>query len=316
MTKVFIVSPGAVTSGGPEVLHQLGDLLNHAERRAWMLYSPLGEHFEVPAVYQRYNVTPSHVGHVGPGSIVVLPETCAPMIRLFPGCRIYFWWLSVDNLYRVARYQPPLGILGVQRTASRQVEAMRNGGVHHLYQSEYARQFCEKHSLTSVSHLGDYIADEYLRAAAQPRGAREDLVVYNPAKGRRRTESILNALDVQAVPIQNMARSEVLALLSRAKVYLDFGGHPGKDRIPREAVAAGCCILTNLRGAAGNGVDVPIPEEFKIDDHRRGFYRGAVDRIHALVDGFDTYAPMFDAYRDSIAAERDEFRADVKMIFE
>ena len=28
------------------------------------------------------------------------------------------------------------------------------------------------------------------------------------------------------------------------KLYIDFGGFPGKDRLPREAVMHDCCIIT------------------------------------------------------------------------
>lgn len=313
-TKVFIVASGNQMSGGPELLHQLGDLLNRDGRRAWMLYLPLGDAFDVPDPYRRYDIAPAALADVSPGSIVVLPEVCAPLVDQFPGCQVYFWWLSVDNFFTVARHQP-LGVLRSRRTTGRQFRAMRNAGVYHLFQSEYARQLCEAQSLSPAARLGDYLAEEYLAAAARPRGAREDLVVYNPAKGKRRTQAILKSLDVPAVPIQGMSRAEILELLSRAKVYIDFGGHPGKDRIPREAVAAGCCVVTNRRGSAGNGIDIPIPDEFKVDDQRRGYPRAAADTIRRLLDDFDTHATKFDAYRDGIASERHGFLADVKMIF-
>jgi len=47
-------------------------------------------------------------------------------------------------------------------------------------------------------------------------------------------------------------------------MYIDFGTHPGKDRIPREAALRNCIVLTNRNGAADNNVDVPIPNEYKI----------------------------------------------------
>lgn len=33
----------------------------------------------------------------------------------------------------------------------------------------------------------------------------------------------------------------MILTMRKAKVYIDFGFHPGKDRIPREAVMCGAC---------------------------------------------------------------------------
>ena len=47
-----------------------------------------------------------------------------------------------------------------------------------------------------------------------------------------------------------MTPEQVVDLMSESKVYIDFGNHPGKDRIPREAVINGCCVITGVRGSA------------------------------------------------------------------
>ena len=56
---------------------------------------------------------------------------------------------------------------------------------------------------------------------------------------------------------------QVTAKLLRAKIYIDFGPHPGMDRFPREAALAGCMIVTNTQGAAEYYADVPIPHKYK-----------------------------------------------------
>ena len=45
--------------------------------------------------------------------------------------------------------------------------------------------------------------------------------------------------------------------------YIDFGPHPGMDRLPREAALAGCVVITNCEGAANFEEDIPLPPEFK-----------------------------------------------------
>ena len=58
--------------------------------------------------------------------------------------------------------------------------------------------------------------------------------------------------------------------------YIDFGPHPGMDRLPREAALAGCVVITNREGAAGFNEDVPLPSEFK-------FQSFTVDKIYAML---------------------------------
>lgn len=322
MKKIFIVAPGNAVSGGPEVLHQLGDCLNRHVRRAWMLYRPFGQPHEVPAAYSRYNVIPACLDDVEPGSVVILPEICASLVDRFPTAQVYIWWLSVDFFFDQAAHTPPLGILGARAMVKRQLTTMRQRVACHMYQSEYAHQFLESASLGPTVHLADYLAEEYVGAAMQSRQKpREDLVVFNPAKGRKRTKAVLRALDKsggpkpQVVPIQGMTRDEVCDLLGRAKLYMDFGGHPGKDRIPREAAALGACVLLNRRGSAANPVDVPISPNFKIDDREPGFEQLAVEKIHMLIEDYEHQAPQFDDYRHSIATEPAAFLEDVRSVF-
>ncbi|KAL3809235.1 hypothetical protein ACHAXA_005283 [Cyclostephanos tholiformis] len=58
--------------------------------------------------------------------------------------------------------------------------------------------------------------------------------------------------------------------------YIDFGPHPGMDRLPREAALAGCIVITNREGAAAHDEDVPLPQEFK-------FRTFDVEALHALL---------------------------------
>ena len=74
------------------------------------------------------------------------------------------------------------------------------------------------------------------------------------------------ANDINWVPLQNMTRSELVNVMRVAKVFVDFGYHPGKDRLPRECAANGCCVITGMRGSANYFEDVPIPSKYKFDE--------------------------------------------------
>ena len=71
--------------------------------------------------------------------------------------------------------------------------------------------------------------------------------------------------DLGFVPRQGLNHAAMRAILGCAKLYIDFGHHPGKDRMPREAARAGCCILTSRSGSAQYQADMPIPDDYKFD---------------------------------------------------
>jgi hypothetical protein len=73
-----------------------------------------------------------------------------------------------------------------------------------------------------------------------------------------------------------MTDEEVTSLLRRSRAYVDFGPHPGMDRLPREAALAGCVVITNREGAAAYDEDLPLPSMYKF----RSF---DVGEIHALL---------------------------------
>jgi hypothetical protein len=168
--------------------------------------------------------------------------------------------------------------------------------------------------------LSDYLSPAYVDAARVPRNEpRDNIVLFNPAKGMERTQLILDRLaawpEIQTVPIRGMDRDQVLVTMSRAKLYIDFGEHPGKDRLPREAAALGCCVLTNRRGSAANDRDVPIPARYKLDDMDPAFAPQAAELIVKICADFGAHASDFDNYRKVIAQEPEVFAAEASRIF-
>jgi hypothetical protein len=88
-------------------------------------------------------------------------------------------------------------------------------------------------------------------------------VLYNPLKGMHYTDAIWKRSGslIKIRPIgsgldgrDQVSPEEVRRMLKRAKVYIDFGPHPGMDRLPREAALAGCCVVTNREDAAQSTV--------------------------------------------------------------
>ena len=186
----------------------------------------------------------------------------------------------------------------------------------HLAQSEYARDYLSSNGIHNSVMLGDYSHPIYLDRTAHPDVPRENIVAYNPRKGLAAARKILPLIkNGRAVALENMTRQEIVDLLLRAKVYIDFGNHPGMDRFPREAAALGTCVVTNRRGSAANAIDVPIPDMYKIDDTSPGFGQQAAAMIDGIFTDFAAHSANFVEYRNRIVREPESFRAKVAKIF-
>jgi hypothetical protein len=182
----------------------------------------------------------------------------------------------------------------------------------YMFQSHYAFEHFEE--LNPKYYLSDYINEDFLKIQTDL-SKKENMVVYNPKKGFAFTEKIIKrAKDIQFVPLINMTRDEVIKTLQKAKVYIDFGNHPGRDKIPRETVILGCCVIINKRGSAAFYEDVPIPDEYKFEDRDENIPK-IVDKIRDCFDNYEERYKDFEHYREFIRNEPQRFIEDLKKIF-
>ena len=110
-----------------------------------------------------------------------------------------------------------------------------------------------------------------------------------------------------------MKREEVISLLKKTKVYIDFGNHPGKDRIPREAAILGCCVITNRKGSANYQKDIPIYQRYKVSENTD--IPEIVDIIKDCLKNYKLRYKNFDNYRKVIKKEYKKFIKDADKIF-
>ena len=116
------------------------------------------------------------------------------------------------------------------------------------------------------------------------------------------------------MPLAGLTPSQLLNLMCSSKLYIDFGHHPGKDRMPREAVILGCCLITGFSGSAGNSYDIPV-SRFKLDPNNKDFYSNLDLLISDIFNNFDSVSLEFNDYRNSIASEKITFQKQVADIF-
>lgn len=319
--SIVVVCPGGASTGGVELLHQFVHELNNSGAKAGMLYYPFGKRFEKLDLYAKYDVPVIDYSEaIEIGSSIILPEIYTYLIPKFFNQKIYIWWMSVDNYinskklrFSIANRFLPWNFLKLSKSSS---NLSRVNG--HFYQSEYARLYLQAYDIRNVYSLSDYINEDYLNEmVGVDYKAKKNIVVYNPAKGIEQTKMIISSLkSCSFVPIINMSRLEVKNLLKIAKVYIDFGNHPGKDRIPREAVAMGCCLITNRRGSAANIVDINIPDKYKIDDTVKGFESKVASLIEDIFSSYEKEVKYFDEYKLSINSERYGFNKSVNNLID
>lgn len=317
MSNIYVISPNHRATGGVELLHQLVDRVNRSGGQARVVYFPFDKEHTSPTAYQAYACPQASRRDLDvPGVTVIVPETLTHLVRGFKHARVSIWWLSVDNYFGSQRAR----FLAANRIwPFSHWKVKPDASIRHLAQSQYAIDFLASRGVHGALALTDYLNADFIDAARHvDLSQKREVVVYNPAKGLERTQQVLDLLppSVQKVPLKGMTRAQMVAALAGAKVYVDFGNHPGKDRIPREAAIMGCCVITNRRGSASNEVDVPIGRRYKIDDAQPGFAAVAASLVLELLRDEGPCAQDFEAYRQQIRQEQSAFNAQVERLIQ
>jgi hypothetical protein len=251
--KFYIFCPASFATGGPEALHQLCDALIAVGADATMCY--LNEKSGINPKHSEYEIYRSASATVvedASDSVVIVPEIFGAILSRFKIAQPCIWWLSVDNYLPHDVAQSPNRV------------DFANTRIAHLAQSVYAERFLRSRGARTIISLTDYLHKDLI--SRSPELPRRDIVLYNPKKGMDFTQQLISAFpDKTFVPLTGMSKANLRMLFKTAKVYIDFGHHPGKDRMPREAAALGCCVLTSRSGAASNGIDTPIKDCYKFD---------------------------------------------------
>lgn len=313
--KIFVCAPENGISGGPELSHQLcSTLKNNGYEAEIYYYNNMGNvvDTEAPAEFRQYNTC--HATKFEDinceDSIVVLNETSIPLKDILDKCHIVIWWMSVDNYLKaydslITDNQDCFGLAGCKE-------------ILHLSQSEYSTQFLEKDmhiDKSDIYYLSDYLNDAFFSTPPIPDDMRLNQILYNPRKGFHKIQPLITENpDFKWIPIIGMEKSTIAMLMKFSKLYIDFGNHPGKDRIPREAVISGMCILTNREGSAANDVDIPIKDCYKYKDVDSS-HQEIRDMISDIFSNYHYHSQNFEEYRNIIRSEKEAFNTDVEKVF-
>lgn len=253
--KIYIFTNDSVT-GGPENLQQLCNMFNVCGQQSYIYYYEHSSEFDCKhhrQQFAKYNNPIAETVEDSADNLIVVPECSDPVIfNNYKHIHKCIFWLAAGTARH--HYHQNLS----QYLLDADVK-------YNFVQSEWAYLFLASRGVKEIVRMSDYIADDYLQPMTSDK--REDIVLFNPRKDmnvRQIAQAVIavNSM-IKFIPITGMSRQQIITLMDKSKVYIDFGNHPGKDRLPREAALRNLILIVGRRGSADNPVDIPIPNEYK-----------------------------------------------------
>jgi hypothetical protein len=332
MQKVFdevLIFCPEVKTGGPEALHQLGyQIARHGGNAQVVYYAPFSRveldgdilrcHCDgspMPDYFAQYHPQVATETKLGPNTMIVFPE---PLVNLAVAsklpCQRALWWLSIDNA---------LSNLQMMEDNLRR-DLFADASLVHFYQSDYARSFLQAKGVARYLPLSDYIDQEFVYRSRMTSETvlmrnRGNQVCFFPNKGGALADRFIEQARCRAhrivlVPICDMTKQQVRNALFNAKIYIDFGHHPGKDRMPREATTAGTVVLLHAAGAAKCFPDHPLRAEylFTEEDVASGCL---LERVEMILDDPEPHSSAQNFYRNTVLMEPERFDLEVRSFF-
>ena len=271
--KTYILCPAYVETGGPESLHLLCHTLRNKNIECYMVYTNEGpykkghpghgvidsspewmDHIILngkPNGYQQYNTISTIEIEDSPNNTIIIPEIYLNAANKFNHITKFIWWLASrilpDGSYKQNEW----------------FDFSKNREIKHLYNSKFAEHMLLQLNASQYFELKTFVNENIQSTNIE----KENIICFNPKKGYEYTSKIIQQLNskFQFVPIQNMTANQIQNILSRSKLYIDFGHHPGRERLPREAALCNCCVISSFVGSAMFFEDMPIPESYKFE---------------------------------------------------
>lgn len=300
---MYVACPSSFQTGGTEALHALALELRNLGLNAFMFYKDVKLNQDVVGErFKCFNIPYVLEIEDSIENVLVVPEIYSFLLNSCEYIQKVFWWLSVDNYFLTENKDNRINF--------------NDKSILHLAQSWYAWDFLKSKKVTRRAFLADYLRDDFFEVSPDYTSkSRRDIVLYNPQKGLKTTQSIIEAApELEFVALENMTPQQIRDICLRSKIYIDFGQHPGKDRFPREAGVLGNIVITGDRGSAAFDEDVPILPQYKI----RQDVMDVAEVVTLLKDcqkNYDKRINDFKYFREFIKIDKAKFIFDLKRIF-
>ena len=349
-TTYYILSPSNFSSGGPKHMHQLGVELRNLGKNVFMYYYPNDTEDPVHENLKNYDLPYARNIEDLDKNVLVVAEVNDQILvsKKYKNIQKVLFWQSLDHFF-ITHYQQnfPKYIKSIIKIPFRTIckfnEITKNyfGNLSlakylkiiylnfpflnlvkmndfklNLAQSYYQYKQLSSKNVKSY-YLNDFIRKEFFEAAKNiSLKNKQNIICYNPVKSSSFMKRIIDSNpSIKFVPLYNYSIQEIIKILSRSKIYLDFGYHPGVDGLPREAAILKNCIITNREGSAFYSEAVPINEKYKFEEKKKNLIQ-IKTLISKIFENFEGELQNFDEYVDILEKEESIFKSRVANIFD
>lgn len=332
-TTIYIAAPANSASGGQEALHQLGYFLRKNGLTVSMAYYFFNRENETPVVdkYQKYQVPYCLSEEIvdEPQNLLICPEIATWQFQSFHHIQKSIWWLSV-HFYRAGFRHSSLlkmipNVLRGRFEKIREIRAERkklfnfdDNSIHHFTASEYAYSYVKSRG-AEPKRLIEPLGMDFLNSFASGEetqlsgNGRDQVVLYNPVKESRLMEILQKRFpQIPFVPLKGYTPEQLIELMKKSVLYVDFGKFPGPERLPKEAVICGCCVITGTRGASAFYEDVRIPDHYKMRNRSSQY---VANLIMDVLGNYDRHIGNFEEYRSMVRDLEPNFEKQIREIF-
>ncbi|MDE5592496.1 MAG: hypothetical protein K2I75_01025 [Clostridiales bacterium] len=259
-------------------------------------------------------------------NLIITPETGTVYLKYYKHARKLIWWLGVHLYFKFKEngnrikdaVKHVLNCFIKNRTPYIYSCPMPiTDSVYHACGSQYAYDFLiSKQKNIKPSMLVEPISKQFYDAGMATNlqsSERDDVILYNPSKPSRLMEKLLLRDDLKFRPLKGFTPEELVNVYRGAKLYIDFGEFSGPERIPKESVFNGTCLLVGKRNASVNDFDIPIPQQYKIEDFENE--QLVVDKIKYILQNYDECIGDFNGFRTKIQNLETTFKEQINNVF-
>ncbi len=346
-TKIYILAPASTFTGGPECLHQLAFYLKKIFKvQTLMYYIPNETKRPIHKNFKHYKIDFTNIIEDQKDNILIMPEHYEYLKTglNYSNIQKIIWWLSIDNYYGfkfritnkkftrsiikipynfieffnkltnfyfgIFTYHDYLKMIYRIFNLSKQKEITQASS--HLMQSYYAYDFL-KDKLKNLYFLFDFQNKKLLKSSRFKKKNKANLICYSN-KSNKFIELLKKSSNKKFIELKGFTSNQMINIFKKTKVYIDFGYHPGKDKMPREATLFDNCIISNYKGSSKNKLDIPINKKFKFKQ-KYNELNNLNQTIENIFKNYNKEIKSFMKYKKQILNEEKVFKRQLKEIF-
>lgn len=330
--NIYIVTPSLISSGGPEALHQLSYYMSKMGVENSIAYKGKRVEDPTPKSYKKYAKTYTFLNQVkdDENNYLIFSEVDTHLIHRFPKSKKAIWWLSVDNFLNAQKEKPLLDRMKLlayglyywnnellQKAIRKTKKFLFSEEFDYYVGSYYAEDFLKKQHVSDVKILIEPVGLDFINSferTSLSSKERDKVIWYNPIKDDQVAPALAKKFqEFKFKRIEGMNHPQIVNEFKKSRLYIDFGYFPGPERLPKEAVGLGCCVITSKKGAANFYGDVRIPDRFKISDTQD------FDKIYKIItnclESYEEEIANFQDYRDMVYKLEENFEHAIQNYF-